>query len=69
MLTCTVIGPHLFLTIQVEQGLRLYNKNKQKAAIMKWQSALKQIRKRNDKFVLLGYLYHAYIGFGKYRYR
>ncbi|XKL63447.1 hypothetical protein PGB90_005811 [Kerria lacca] len=51
----------------IEQGLRLYNKNKQKAAILKWHSALKQIQKRNDKFILLGYLYHAYVGFGKYR--
>ncbi|XP_065211867.1 43 kDa receptor-associated protein of the synapse homolog isoform X2 [Planococcus citri] len=52
---------------RVEQGLRLYNKNKQKAAILKWHSALKQMRKRNDRFILLGYLYHAYMGFGKYR--
>ncbi|XP_014242896.1 43 kDa receptor-associated protein of the synapse homolog [Cimex lectularius] len=52
---------------RVEQGLKLYNQHKQQAAVTKWKSALKRIRKRNDKFVLLGYLYQAYMEWGKYR--
>lgn len=53
--------------VQVEQGLRLYNQHKQQAAVRKWRSALKRIRKRDDKFALLGYLYQAYMDWGKYR--
>jgi hypothetical protein len=53
--------------MQVEQGLRLYNQHKQQAAVRKWRSALKRIRKREDKFGLLGYLYQAYMDWGKYR--
>lgn len=30
--------------------------------------ALKSIRHREDKFTLLGYLYQAYMDWGKYRY-
>ncbi|XP_021935109.1 43 kDa receptor-associated protein of the synapse homolog isoform X1 [Zootermopsis nevadensis] len=52
---------------RVEQGLRLYNQHKQQAAVRKWRSALKRIRKRDDKFALLGYLYQAYMDWGKYR--
>ncbi|KAF6203263.1 hypothetical protein GE061_003681 [Apolygus lucorum] len=52
---------------EVEQGLRLYNQHKQQAAVAKWRSALKRIRKRSDKFILLGYLYQAYMDWGKYR--
>ncbi|XP_073977681.1 43 kDa receptor-associated protein of the synapse homolog isoform X4 [Rhodnius prolixus] len=52
---------------RVEQGLRLYNQHKQQAAVTKWRSALKRIRKRSDKFILLGYLYQAYMDWGKYR--
>jgi len=53
---------------QVEQGLKLYNQHKQQAAVAKWKSALKRIRKREDKFLLLGYLYQAYMDWGKFRY-
>ncbi|XP_046659262.1 43 kDa receptor-associated protein of the synapse homolog [Homalodisca vitripennis] len=52
---------------RVEQGLRLYNQHKQQAAVTKWRSALKRIRKPGDKFILLGYLYQAYMDWGKYR--
>lgn len=52
---------------EVDQGLRLYNQHKQQQAVRKWKSALKAIRKREDKFSLLGYLYQAYIDWGKYR--
>lgn len=55
------------LVPQVEQGLRLYNQHKQQAAVSKWRSALKRIRKPGDKFILLGYLYQAYMDWGKYR--
>lgn len=53
--------------LQVDQGLRLYNQHKQQAAVRKWKSALKALRKREDKFTLLGYLYQAYMDWGKYR--
>lgn len=53
--------------LKVDQGLRLYNQHKQQQAVRKWKSALKAIRKREDKFSLLGYLYQAYIDWGKYR--
>lgn len=52
---------------KVDQGLRLYNQHKQQQAVRKWKSALKAIRKREDKFSLLGYLYQAYMDWGKYR--
>ncbi|KAJ8921219.1 hypothetical protein NQ315_013691 [Exocentrus adspersus] len=52
---------------KVDQGLRLYNQHKQQQAVRKWKSALKAIRKREDKFTLLGYLYQAYMDWGKYR--
>ncbi|XP_059481910.1 43 kDa receptor-associated protein of the synapse homolog [Neocloeon triangulifer] len=52
---------------RVEQGLKLYNQHKQQAAVAKWKSALKRIRKREDKFLLLGYLYQAYMDWGKFR--
>lgn len=52
---------------KVDQGLRLYNQHKQQQAVRKWKSALKAIRKREDKFSLLGYLYQAYMEWGKYR--
>ncbi|KAI4454981.1 43 kda receptor-associated protein of the synapse [Holotrichia oblita] len=51
----------------VEQGVKLYNQHKQQQAVRKWKSALKAIRKREDKFELLGYLYLAYMDWGKYR--
>lgn len=51
----------------MEQGVRLYNKHKQQQAVKKWKSALKAIRKREDKFEVLGYLYEAYMAWGKYR--
>ncbi|CAG2052901.1 unnamed protein product [Timema podura] len=51
----------------VEQGVRLYNQHKHQAAVMKWRNALKRIRKRDDKFNLIGYLYQAYMDWGKYR--
>ncbi|EEB16454.1 43 kDa receptor-associated protein of the synapse, putative [Pediculus humanus corporis] len=51
----------------IEQGLKLYNQHKQQAAVRKWKSALKRIRKRDDKFLLLGYLFQAYMDWGKYR--
>jgi len=53
--------------IQVEQGLKLYRAHKQQAAVRKWRGALKSIRHREDKFALLGYLYQAYMDWGKYR--
>lgn len=53
--------------LQIEQGLKLYNQHKQQQAVRKWKSALKAIRKREDKFELLGYLYQAYMDWGKYR--
>jgi len=62
--TCAEIS--LFLT-QVEQGLKLYRAHKQQAAVRKWRGALKSIRHREDKFALLGYLYQAYMDWGKYR--
>jgi len=52
---------------QVEQGLKLYRAHKQQAAVRKWRGALKSIRHREDKFALLGYLYQAYMDWGKYR--
>lgn len=52
---------------QVEQGLKLYRAHKQQAAVRKWRGALKSIRQREDKFALLGYLYQAYMDWGKYR--
>ncbi|KAJ8978857.1 hypothetical protein NQ317_009001 [Molorchus minor] len=52
---------------KVDQGLRLYNQHKQQQGVSKWKSALKAIRKREDKFTLLGYLYQAYMDWGKYR--
>ncbi|RZF44546.1 hypothetical protein LSTR_LSTR002319 [Laodelphax striatellus] len=52
---------------RVEQGVRLYNQHKQQAAVTKWRSALKRIKKRSDKFILLGYLYQAYMDWAKYR--
>ncbi|CAH0766542.1 unnamed protein product [Bemisia tabaci] len=52
---------------QVEQGLELYNQNKHEAALGKWHSALKRLRKTSDRFLLLGYLYDAYMNRGKYR--
>lgn len=54
---------------QVEQGLKLYRAHKQQAAVRKWRGALKNIRHREDKFALLGYLYQAYMDWGKYRYK
>jgi len=57
----------LFFMIQVEQGLKLYRAHKQQAAVRKWRGALKSIRHREDKFALLGYLYQAYMDWGKYR--
>ncbi|KAK0076873.1 hypothetical protein PV325_004744 [Microctonus aethiopoides] len=52
---------------RVEQGLKLYRAHKQQAAVRKWRRALKSIRQREDKFTLLGYLYQAYMDWGKYR--
>lgn len=52
---------------QVDQGVKLYNQHKQQQAVRKWKSALKAIRKREDKFILLGYLCQAYMDWGKYR--
>ncbi|XP_011862140.1 PREDICTED: 43 kDa receptor-associated protein of the synapse homolog isoform X3 [Vollenhovia emeryi] len=52
---------------KVEQGLKLYRAHKQQAAVRKWRGALKSIRHREDKFALLGYLYQAYMDWGKYR--
>lgn len=57
----------LFFMTQVEQGLKLYRAHKQQAAVRKWRGALKSIRHREDKFTLLGYLYQAYMDWGKYR--
>ncbi|XP_018407333.1 PREDICTED: 43 kDa receptor-associated protein of the synapse homolog [Cyphomyrmex costatus] len=51
---------------RVEQGLKLYRAHKQQAAVRKWRVALKSIRHREDKFALLGYLYQAYMDWGKY---
>ncbi|XP_012288266.1 43 kDa receptor-associated protein of the synapse homolog [Orussus abietinus] len=51
---------------RVEQGLKLYRAHKQQAAVRKWRGALKSIRQRDDKFTLLGYLYQAYMDWGKY---
>ncbi|KAF5285113.1 hypothetical protein FQA39_LY16802 [Lamprigera yunnana] len=58
---------HRLAKRKVEQGVRLYNKHKQQQAVKKWKSALKTIRKREDKFEILGYLYQAYMDWGKYR--
>ncbi|XP_044737602.1 43 kDa receptor-associated protein of the synapse homolog [Chrysoperla carnea] len=52
---------------KINQGLKLYNKHKQHAAVRKWKSALKTIKTREDKFALLGYLYQGYMDWGKYR--
>lgn len=48
--------------------MKLYRAHKQQAAVRKWRGALKNIRQREDKFALLGYLYQAYMDWGKYRY-
>ena len=56
-----------FLDSQVEQGLKLYRAHKQQAAVRKWRGALSSIGRREDKFALLGYLYQAYMDWGKYR--
>nr|CAI5858734.1 unnamed protein product [Callosobruchus analis] len=58
---------HSIAKRKMDQGLRLYNQHKQQQAVRKWKSALKAIRKREDKFSLLGYLYQAYMDWGKYR--
>ncbi|GJQ75435.1 hypothetical protein Trydic_g23602 [Trypoxylus dichotomus] len=58
---------HTLAKRKVEQGVKLYNQHKQQQAVRKWKSALKAIRKREDKFELLGYLYLAYMDWGKYR--
>ncbi|XP_060534207.1 43 kDa receptor-associated protein of the synapse homolog [Cylas formicarius] len=58
---------HSIAKRKVEQGLKLYNQHKQTQAVRKWKSALKSIRKREDKLRLLGYLYQAYMDWGKYR--
>ncbi|XP_025834870.1 uncharacterized protein LOC112905855 [Agrilus planipennis] len=52
---------------KVEQGVKLYDKHKQQQAVKKWRSALKAVRRREDKFLVLGYLYRAYMDWGKYR--
>uniref|UniRef100_A0ABD2WSJ4 RING-type domain-containing protein n=1 Tax=Trichogramma kaykai TaxID=54128 RepID=A0ABD2WSJ4_9HYME len=52
---------------KVEQGLKLYRAHKQQAAVRKWRGALNNIGRREDKFALLGYLYQAYMDWGKYR--
>lgn len=54
--------------LQVEQGLKLYRAHKQQAAVRKWRGALANIGRKEDKFALLGYLYQAYMDWGKYRY-
>ncbi|XP_025834869.1 43 kDa receptor-associated protein of the synapse homolog [Agrilus planipennis] len=53
--------------VKVEQGVKLYDKHKQQQAVKKWRSALKAVRRREDKFLVLGYLYRAYMDWGKYR--
>ncbi|XP_065166321.1 43 kDa receptor-associated protein of the synapse homolog [Atheta coriaria] len=58
---------HRLAKRKVEQGVRLYAQHKQQQAVRKWKSALKAIRRREDKFELLGYLYQAYMDWGKYR--
>ncbi|CAH1164835.1 unnamed protein product [Phaedon cochleariae] len=58
---------HSLAKRKIDQGLRLYNQHKQQQAVRKWKSALKAIRTRDDKFNLLGYLYQAYMDWGKYR--
>lgn len=65
---CRVAALPGFPLFQVEQGLKLYRAHKQQAAVRKWRGALKNIRQREDKFALLGYLYQAYMDWGKYRY-
>lgn len=52
---------------QIERGLRLYQQNKQHAAIRIWKSALKASSKRDDSFALLSYLYQAHMDSGKFR--
>ncbi|XP_049767872.1 43 kDa receptor-associated protein of the synapse homolog [Schistocerca cancellata] len=67
LLGCRHRLDHQLARRKVEQGLRLYNQHKQQAAVRKWRSALKRMRRRDDKFTLLGYLYQAYMDWGKYR--
>ncbi|KAK9884196.1 hypothetical protein WA026_005150 [Henosepilachna vigintioctopunctata] len=52
---------------KMDQGVKLYNQHKQQQAVRKWRSALKVIKKREEKFLLLGYLYQGYMDWGKYR--
>ncbi|KAF7274283.1 hypothetical protein GWI33_013049, partial [Rhynchophorus ferrugineus] len=64
---CRVKFRHSIAKRKVEQGLKLYNQHKQQQAVRKWKSSLKALRKREDKFNVLGYLYQAYMDWGKYR--
>ncbi|KAL7049011.1 hypothetical protein ACKWTF_003567 [Chironomus riparius] len=52
---------------KIERGLRLYEKHHPTAAVKTWQSALQSCSKREDRFVLLSYLYQAHMDFGKFR--
>ncbi|KAL1489449.1 hypothetical protein ABEB36_014342 [Hypothenemus hampei] len=64
---CRAKLKHSLAKRKVDQGLKLYNQHKQQQAVRKWKSALKALRKREDKFSVLGYLYQAYMDWGKYR--
>uniref|UniRef100_A0AAR5QG43 Rapsyn myristoylation/linker region N-terminal domain-containing protein n=1 Tax=Dendroctonus ponderosae TaxID=77166 RepID=A0AAR5QG43_DENPD len=52
---------------KVEQGMKLYKQHKQQQAVRKWKTSLKALETREDKFSVLGYLYLAYMDWGKYR--
>ncbi|XP_026470476.1 LOW QUALITY PROTEIN: 43 kDa receptor-associated protein of the synapse homolog [Ctenocephalides felis] len=52
---------------KISQGLKLYSEHREAAAVRVWRSALKNIRRRDDRFMLLGYLYRAHADWGKYR--
>ncbi|KAH1011768.1 hypothetical protein HUJ04_001063 [Dendroctonus ponderosae] len=51
---------------KVEQGMKLYKQHKQQQAVRKWKTSLKALETREDKFSVLGYLYLAYMDWGKY---
>ncbi|GAB6029808.1 hypothetical protein CHUAL_005520 [Chamberlinius hualienensis] len=52
---------------QVERGVRLYNDQKQEAAVCKWKKSLRKITKDTERFVTLGYLCQALADWGQYR--
>lgn len=51
----------------MERGVKLYEQHNQNAAVRTWLNALKTTSRREDRFLLFGYLYQAHMDWGKYR--